>query len=99
MVNAWLKHVKAYQQEHPNKSYKQCMSDAKHSYKKGSGFMGNLLSSGTKMLKNELLNKAPLPSFIKDPVSGALDKGIDYGVSKTGLGMRRRRKGGALIAP
>jgi len=66
--------------------------------KKGKGFMGNLLSSGTKFLKNELLNKAPLPGFIKDPLSGLADKGIDMVVKKSGLG-RRKKYGTALGIP
>jgi hypothetical protein len=37
MTNAWISHVKSYQREHPNKSYKQCMKDARPSYKKQSG--------------------------------------------------------------
>ena len=70
--------------------------------KKGKGFMGDVLKGGTKFLKNELLNKAPLPSFIKDPVSNLADKGIDMAVSKTGLGLKRKynkKKGAALLLP
>jgi hypothetical protein len=74
------------------------MVRSKKKGKKGTGFMGNLLSSGTKMLKNELLNKAPLPGFIKDPLSNLADKGIDMAVKKTGLGMRKK-KGAALGMP
>lgn len=32
--NAWVQHLKAYRAKHPNKSYKQCMQDAKATYKK-----------------------------------------------------------------
>jgi len=32
--NAWVEHLKAYRAMHPNKSYKQCMQDAKATYKK-----------------------------------------------------------------
>ena len=68
--------------------------------KKGKGFMGDVLKGGTKFLKNEVLNRAPLPSFIKDPVSNLADKGIDMVVNKTGLGLKKRgRKGGALLLP
>ena len=32
--NAWVQHLKAYRAKYPNKSYKQCMQDAKSTYKK-----------------------------------------------------------------
>ena len=32
--NAWVCHLQAYRCKHPNKSYKQCMIDAKATYKK-----------------------------------------------------------------
>jgi hypothetical protein len=69
--------------------------------KKGKGFLGDVLKSGAKMVKNEVVNRVPLPSFIKEPVSGVLDKGIDYGVSKTGLGVKRKynKRGAALNLP
>ena len=35
--NPWLAHVKAYRAKHPNKSYKECLKEAKKTYKKGSG--------------------------------------------------------------
>lgn len=35
--NPWLAHVKAYRSKHPNKSYKECLKEAKKTYKKGSG--------------------------------------------------------------
>jgi hypothetical protein len=41
MANAWINHLKAYQAKHPNKSYKQCMKDAKPSYKGGKQSGGN----------------------------------------------------------
>ena len=66
--------------------------------KKGKGFLGDVLSSGTKMLKNKLIDKAPLPGFLKDPLSGLADKGIDMVVKKTGLG-RKRKCGAALGMP
>lgn len=39
MSNPWITHLKAYHKEHPDKSYTQCMKDAKASYKplKGKG--------------------------------------------------------------
>ena len=37
MGNPWLAHVKAYRAKHPNKSYKECLKEAKKTYKKGSG--------------------------------------------------------------
>jgi hypothetical protein len=70
--------------------------------KKGMGFLGDVLKSGAKMVKNEIVNRVPLPSIIKDPVSGVLDKGIDYGISKTGLGVVKRKynkRGAALNLP
>ena len=69
---------------------------------KGKGLLGNLVSSGAKMLKNEVVNRVPLPNFIKDPVSNLADKGIDMAVSKTGLGLKRKynkKKGAALLLP
>ena len=33
-INPWLCHLQAYRAKHPNKSYKQCMVDAKATYKK-----------------------------------------------------------------
>lgn len=36
-MNPWLTHLEAYRTEHPEKSYKQCMKDAKSSYKRQSG--------------------------------------------------------------
>jgi hypothetical protein len=34
-INAWLEHVKKYRQEHPDKPYKECLQEAKKTYKKG----------------------------------------------------------------
>ena len=36
-MNPWLKHVKKYRLEHPNKSYKESLIGAKASYKKQAG--------------------------------------------------------------
>ena len=33
--NAWIEHVKKYRQEHPDKPYKECLQEAKKTYKKG----------------------------------------------------------------
>lgn len=38
--NPWIKHLQAYRKKYPNKSYKQCMIDAKKSYKKGGVYVG-----------------------------------------------------------
>ena len=81
---------------------KEFMAMVRSKKKSGKGFLGDLLKSGVKMAKNELIDKAPLPSFIKSPVSNILDKGIDYGVGKTGLGVkkpRKNKKGTALGLP
>ena len=45
-----------------------------------------------KLLKNEVINRVPAPSFIKEPVSNLLDKGVDLAVNKTGLGLKKNRK-------
>lgn len=45
MANPWINHLQAYAKAHPEKSYKQCMKDAKASYKsakKGSGLLDDL---------------------------------------------------------
>lgn len=72
--------------------------------KLGDGLFGDVLKGGTKLLKNEVLNRAPLPSFIKEPISNVADKGIDLAVGKTGLGLKSRGRpkknlGGALLVP
>lgn len=33
-MNKWLEHVAMYRKMHPNKSYKECLMDAKKTYKK-----------------------------------------------------------------
>jgi hypothetical protein len=33
-ANPWLVHLKKYKKEHPNKSFTDCMSEAKKTYKK-----------------------------------------------------------------
>ena len=74
----------------------------KNSKKKGDGFLGDIVRGGTKFLKNEVINRAPLPSFIKEPISNLADKGIDMVVNKTGLGLKKRKNkksGGALNLP
>jgi hypothetical protein len=69
--------------------------------KQGQGFFGDVARGGLKLLKNEVINRVPVPSFIKEPVSNLLDKGVDLAVNKTGLGLKknRKRKGGALLLP
>jgi hypothetical protein len=70
--------------------------------KQGKGIFGDALKGGLKFVKNEALNRAPLPQFLKEPVSGLADKGIDMAVSITGLGLKKRGrkpKGGALNLP
>jgi hypothetical protein len=37
MASAWINHVKSYQRAHPNKTYGECMTLARPSYKKQSG--------------------------------------------------------------
>lgn len=37
--NAWLEHVKKYRAEHPDKPYKDCLKDARETYKKGGAIM------------------------------------------------------------
>jgi hypothetical protein len=34
-INQWLDHVKKYRAEHPDKPYKECLQEAKKTYKKG----------------------------------------------------------------
>ena len=83
-----------------SKEAKEFMAKIRSKKKTGKGFFGDVISSGTKMLKNELINKVPIPDFIKEPVRNLADKGIDYGVSKSGLGIKRRtKKGAALMLP
>lgn len=48
MANAWINHVKSYQMAHPNKSYKECLKDAKHTYKKQSGGNPAVLAAASK---------------------------------------------------
>jgi hypothetical protein len=80
---------------------KQFMEMVRSKKKSGKGFLGDLIKSGVKMAKNEVINRVPLPSFVKDPLSNLADKGIDYGVGKTGLGVKkpRKKKGTALGLP
>jgi len=33
-INPWLIHLKEYKKAHPNKSYGECMAEAKKTYKK-----------------------------------------------------------------
>lgn len=53
-MNSWLAHLKQFRQQHPNLSYKQCMIDAKATYKKGSGNSVSIIS-GKQFRKNRYL--------------------------------------------
>ena len=33
-MNSWLEHVKQFRQQHPSLSYKECLQEAKITYKK-----------------------------------------------------------------
>jgi hypothetical protein len=60
--------------------------------KKGKGFMGDVL----KNVGKTALSYAPLPNIVKNVGEHV----IDYGVNKSGLGLKKRgRKGGALLLP
>ena len=61
--------------------------------KKGDGFMGDVLKSVGKTA----LSYAPVPSFVKNVGEHV----IDYGVKKTGLGLKKRKNkyGSALLLP
>ena len=39
--NAWLAHVKAYREKHPDTAYKVCLQEAKKSYVKGGVLVTN----------------------------------------------------------
>ena len=39
--NAWLAHVKAYREKHPEVSYKDCLKEAKKTYVKGGVLVTN----------------------------------------------------------
>jgi hypothetical protein len=71
--------------------------------KKGSGFFGDIIKSGVKLAKDEVVGKLPIPEFVKAPVMGLADKGIDVVIDKTGLGVKKKRvykkKGAALNLP
>lgn len=88
MPNKWTEHVKAYRAKHPGKSYKDCMMEAKKTYKTGSGTQGSgiKLAGGALKLagahggakafnKNMLLDAAKIVvKYTKDVISGDLAK-------------------------
>jgi hypothetical protein len=41
--------------------------------KKGSGFLGDLIKSGVKLAKDEVVGKLPVPEFLKEPIKGLAD--------------------------
>lgn len=60
--------------------------------KSGKGFMGDVL----KNVGKTALSYAPLPNIVKNVGEHV----VDYGVNKSGLGLKKRgRKGGALMLP
>jgi hypothetical protein len=71
---------------------KDFMSKVRSCKKSGKGFMGDVL----KNVGKTALSYAPLPNVVKNVGEHV----IDYGVSKSGLGLRKRtKKGNALLLP
>ena len=83
-----------------NKEFMEWVRSQKKLKKTGSGWMGDTLKSVGKFALKEGLNLIPAPKFVKDVAGNVGEKVIDFGVGKTGLGMRKRKKcGGALLLP
>jgi len=70
---------------------KAFMASIRAKKKGGKGFFGNILKS----VGNAAVDYIPAPGFVKDIAK----KGVEYGVGKTGLGMKRKVKGSALGMP
>jgi hypothetical protein len=71
-MNPWLSHLKKFQLEHPNMSYKECMVAAKASYKKKSG--GSLLSQADVKKLSKAYNSRMHGAGFFDDMSGAINK-------------------------
>ena len=56
MPSEWIKHVQLYREKHPEKSYKQCLKDAKESYNKqeGKGNSSSISSSSRSKGKKQV---------------------------------------------
>ena len=59
--------------------------------KKGRGIFGDV----AKFVGNKALDYAPIPGIARDVGKHVLD----YGVNKSGIGMKRKKKGAALNLP
>jgi hypothetical protein len=51
--NAWLAHVKAYREKHPEVSYKECLQEAKKTYVKGGVLVQNAPNIGGSVKKEK----------------------------------------------
>ena len=71
MVNAWTEHVKQYRSQHPDKSYKQCLQDAKATYNKTEG-------SGVKEVVRKVKNTVKRVRKTAKRASNAVDKHADF---------------------
>lgn len=80
------------------KLFMEKVRSAKKKNKKGDGFFGDVLKSVGKTALSHL----PVPDYAKNIVNDVGSKVIDYGVSKTGLGLKKNKKnkyGSALLLP
>jgi len=77
------------------------MASIRAKKKNGKGFLGDIIKSGVKLAKDEIINIAPIPNFIKEPVKSLANNAVDTVVDKTGLGVKKKRakKGAALNLP
>lgn len=81
------------------KLFMEKVRSAKKKNKKGDGFFGDVLKSVGKTALSHL----PVPDFAKPLVNDIGSQVIDYGVGKTGLGLKKNKKknkyGSALLLP
>ena len=87
MANQWIEHVKAYQNKHPDVSWKECMVKAKSSYKpKPKGGMAVVPVKGKRPKKVKEIVK----EVVVDVVEDAVEEAVETAVKKRGRPAKKK---------
>jgi hypothetical protein len=89
--SAWVQHVQAYRAEHPDKSYKQCLVDARETYQSGSGNRNNNKGGKTaktlRAIGHFVKPAAPLVKKTKRLLKPYVKQGLDMAVQQAQMEM------------
>jgi hypothetical protein len=91
LPSAWVQHVQAYRAEHPDKSYKQCLVDAKETYTSGSGNRNNNKGGKTaktlRAIGHFVKPAAPFVKKAKKTLAPYVKQGLDQAMQQAQVEM------------